>query len=44
MPEGLIQNEEPEVVSLVEDLVKVNIKGNCLIIVTIPMSGNPTCR
>lgn len=36
---GLIQNEEPQIVQIVEELVKSNISGNCLILVTIPMSG-----
>ena len=36
---GLIQNEEPEVVKIVEELVKENITQNCLMLVTIPMSG-----
>ncbi|PSR74397.1 hypothetical protein PHLCEN_2v9905 [Hermanssonia centrifuga] len=30
---------DPETVLLVEDLVTSNIKGNCLILVTLPMSG-----
>jgi hypothetical protein len=39
-PAGLIQNETPEMVKIVEDLVRENIRGNkCLILVTIPMSG-----
>ncbi len=37
---GLIQNEEDETVRLVENLVRDNIQGNCIILVTIPMSGN----
>ncbi|KAL5492681.1 hypothetical protein ACEPAI_4128 [Sanghuangporus weigelae] len=37
---GLIQNDEQEVVRLVEDLVMSNIQGNCLILVTIPMSDD----
>lgn len=37
---GLIQNEEPQIVQIVEDLVQSNISGNCLMLVTIPMSGN----
>lgn len=36
---GLIQNEEDDTVRLVESLVTSNIQGNCLILVTIPMSG-----
>lgn len=39
MRAGLIQNEEPEIVKIVEELVKSNIQENCLILVTIPMSG-----
>ncbi|EJC99984.1 uncharacterized protein FOMMEDRAFT_170072 [Fomitiporia mediterranea MF3/22] len=37
---GLIQNDEPEVVQLVEDLVSSYIQGHCLILVTIPMSDD----
>ncbi len=36
---GIVQNAEPEVVQLVEDLVKSYVGGNCLILVTLPMSG-----
>lgn len=36
---GIIQNAEPSTVQLVEDLVLSHIKGNCLILVTCPMSG-----
>ena len=36
---GIIQNAEPTTVQLVEDLVLSHIKGNCLILVTCPMSG-----
>lgn len=36
---GLIQNAEPEVVQLVEDLVVSHIKGECLILVALPMTG-----
>ena len=39
---GLIQNEEPEVVQLVEGLVRENISKKCLILVVIPMSGRLT--
>lgn len=39
MPVGIIQNASTETVQLVEDLVRANIKGNCLILVTLPMSG-----
>ncbi|CCL98324.1 uncharacterized protein FIBRA_00318 [Fibroporia radiculosa] len=37
---GIIQNAEPETVKFVEDLVKSHIKGNCLILVTLPMSDD----
>ncbi|KAH8109512.1 P-loop containing nucleoside triphosphate hydrolase protein [Phellopilus nigrolimitatus] len=37
---GLIQNDEQSTVQLVEDLVRSNIEGNCLILVTIPMSDD----
>ncbi|KLO12396.1 hypothetical protein SCHPADRAFT_853916 [Schizopora paradoxa] len=37
---GLIQNDERELVDLVEDLVRSNITGECLILVTIPMSDD----
>ncbi|KAL5531192.1 hypothetical protein ACEPAG_4068 [Sanghuangporus baumii] len=38
---GLIQNDKPEVVRLVEEIVMSNIRGeNCLILVTIPMSDD----
>ena len=36
---GIISNADPEVVKFVEDLVKTHIQGNCLILVTLPMSG-----
>lgn len=36
---GLVQNAEDDTVRLVEDLVRTNIRGNCLILVVIPMSG-----
>lgn len=36
---GIIQNAESSTVQLVEDLVLSHIKGNCLILVTCPMSG-----
>ena len=36
---GLIQNDSKDVVELVEDLVLSNIRGQCLILVTVPMSG-----
>ena len=38
---GIIQNEQPDIIKLVEDLVASCIKGNCLILVTLPMSGTP---
>ncbi|KAJ7593810.1 P-loop containing nucleoside triphosphate hydrolase protein [Mycena floridula] len=37
---GLIQNAEPEVVSLVENIVVSHIKGNCLILVALPMTDD----
>ncbi|KAH8092248.1 P-loop containing nucleoside triphosphate hydrolase protein [Cristinia sonorae] len=37
---GIIQNAEPATVQLVEDMVRSHIKGNCLILVTIPMSDD----
>ncbi|EED79004.1 predicted protein [Postia placenta Mad-698-R] len=37
---GIIQNASPEIVQLVEDLVLSHIKGNCLILVTLPMSDD----
>ncbi|KDQ60446.1 hypothetical protein JAAARDRAFT_191825 [Jaapia argillacea MUCL 33604] len=37
---GIIQNAEPEVVNLVEDLVVSHIKGNCLILVALPMTDD----
>ncbi|KAI5117489.1 hypothetical protein M0805_009550 [Coniferiporia weirii] len=37
---GLIQNDEQQTVELVENLVKTNITGHCLILVTIPMSDD----
>lgn len=37
---GLVQNQDPDVVKMVEDLVKSSIEGNALILVAIPMSGN----
>ena len=36
---GIVQNADPEVVQLVEDLVRSYIDGNSLILVTLPMSG-----
>lgn len=36
---GLIQNAEPQIVQLVEDLVISHIRGNCLILVALPMTG-----
>ena len=36
---GLIQNDTEEIVKLVENLVSDNIRGQCLILVTLPMSG-----
>ncbi|RPD63557.1 hypothetical protein L227DRAFT_608779 [Lentinus tigrinus ALCF2SS1-6] len=37
---GIVQNAEPEIVQLVEDLVKSYVVGNCLILVTLPMSDD----
>ncbi|PBK78407.1 hypothetical protein ARMSODRAFT_947314 [Armillaria solidipes] len=37
---GLIQNAESNIVSLVEDLVVSHIKGNCLILVALPMTDD----
>ncbi|TCD63212.1 hypothetical protein EIP91_005824 [Steccherinum ochraceum] len=37
---GIIQNAEKETVELVEELVRSHIKGNCLILVTVPMSDD----
>lgn len=36
---GIIQNAEPDIVKLVEDLVVSHIKGNSLILVALPMTG-----
>lgn len=36
---GLIQNASSEVVSFIENMVTSHIKGNCIILVTLPMSG-----
>ncbi len=35
----LNQNADSNIVSLVEDLVVSHIKGNCLILVALPMTG-----
>ncbi|KAG6918468.1 hypothetical protein DXG01_014095 [Tephrocybe rancida] len=37
---GLIQNAEPSTVKLVEDMVVSHIKGNCLILVALPMTDD----
>ncbi|KAK7461117.1 hypothetical protein VKT23_009043 [Stygiomarasmius scandens] len=37
---GLIQNAEPNTVRLVEDMVSSHIKGNCLILVALPMTDD----
>ncbi|KAK7676574.1 hypothetical protein QCA50_020450 [Cerrena zonata] len=37
---GIIQNAESETVKLVEDLVLSHIRGNCIILVTLPMSDD----
>ncbi len=39
---GLIQNEEDETVKLVESLVRDDIHGNRIILITVPMCGNST--
>ena len=36
---GIIQNAAEETVKLVVDLVSHHIAGNCIILVTVPMSG-----
>lgn len=36
---GIIQNAEDDIVKLVENLVVSHIKGNCLILVALPMTG-----
>ena len=36
---GLIQNAKAEDVQLVEDMVVSHIKGNCLILVALPVTG-----
>ena len=36
---GIVQNADQEIVQLVEDLVTSYVEGNCLILVTLPMSG-----
>ncbi|KAI0072419.1 hypothetical protein K474DRAFT_398426 [Panus rudis PR-1116 ss-1] len=37
---GIIQNADAEIVQLVEDMVLQHIRGNCLILVTLPMSDD----
>ncbi|KAF9229123.1 hypothetical protein BS17DRAFT_792113 [Gyrodon lividus] len=37
---GIIQNAEPDVVKLVEDVVTSNIKGNTIILVALPMTDD----
>ncbi|KAI0698694.1 P-loop containing nucleoside triphosphate hydrolase protein [Earliella scabrosa] len=37
---GIVQNADQEVVQLVEDLVTSYVEGNCLILVTLPMSDD----
>lgn len=39
---GLIQNAEPDIVKLVEDMVVSHIQGECLILVALPMTGTRT--
>jgi hypothetical protein len=36
---GIIQNAEEDIVTMVESLVSSHIKRNCIILVTLPMSG-----
>ncbi|KAJ7629835.1 P-loop containing nucleoside triphosphate hydrolase protein [Mycena rosella] len=38
--EGIIQNAEAEIVQLVEEMVVSHIKGNCLILVALPMTDD----
>ncbi|GBE86763.1 P-loop containing nucleoside triphosphate hydrolase protein [Sparassis latifolia] len=37
---GIISNAEPDIVKFVEGLVRSHIKGNCLILVCLPMSDD----
>ncbi|KAJ7189190.1 P-loop containing nucleoside triphosphate hydrolase protein [Mycena filopes] len=37
---GIIQNAKPDMVRLVEEMVVENIRGNCLILVAIPMTDD----
>ncbi|KAI0686945.1 P-loop containing nucleoside triphosphate hydrolase protein [Cytidiella melzeri] len=37
---GIIQNAQTEVVEMVEELVSSHIQGNCIILVTLPMSDD----
>ncbi|KAJ6557932.1 P-loop containing nucleoside triphosphate hydrolase protein [Mycena capillaripes] len=37
---GIIQNAEPEIVQLVEEMVVSHIQGNCLILVALPMTDD----
>ncbi|THH28158.1 hypothetical protein EUX98_g6029 [Antrodiella citrinella] len=37
---GLIQNADSQTVSFIEDIVRSHIKGNCLILMTLPMSDD----
>ncbi|KAJ7108734.1 P-loop containing nucleoside triphosphate hydrolase protein [Mycena epipterygia] len=37
---GIIQNAEPDVVQLVEEMVVSHIRGNCLILVALPMTDD----
>jgi hypothetical protein len=41
---GIIQNAEPEIVKLVEDMVISHISGNSLILVALPMTGTVLFR
>ena len=36
---GIIANAEQEIVDLVEEMVISHIRGNCLILVALPMTG-----
>lgn len=40
MISGIIQNADDDMIKLVEDLVVSHIKGNCLILVALPMTGS----
>jgi hypothetical protein len=40
---GIIANAEQEIIDLVEEMVVSHIRGNCLILVALPMTGARTC-